>query len=99
MEEGRLALRAHGHDASGDGDGRPIVAHGVVVAGQRLGGAVAPLVPVREGRYTLGLERRTLLAASGLDERAVVVALPAVGGHAAFPPERLRYAWMNACRP
>ncbi len=98
MEEGRLALRAHAHDAPGDGDGRPIVAHGVVVGGQHLGGGVAPLVPVGEGRYALGLERRALLAAGGLDERAVVVALAPVGAHAALPPKRLRYAWMKASR-
>src|SRR5204863_2850277 len=93
-------------DPAGDGHPRTMLSHGVLVSVQRLRGGVRPLVPVGEGGYPSGLERGAVLSARHLHERpllpartsALVRAHALAAAHAALPPNRLRYAWMNSSR-
>ncbi len=80
-----LALRAERDHPPGDRHLGPLLPHRVVVGGQRLGGRVAPVEPVGEGRHAQPLELRPLLAPRRLD------VAPLVGrAHAALLPKRLR---------
>ena len=99
VQEGRLPLRPHRGDPAGDRDAGPVFAHRVVVGGERFGSGMGALVAVGERGDPRRLQRRTLLAPCRLDERALLIALVAPApAHAALPPNRLRYAWMNPSR-
>ena len=88
-----LALRAERHEPAGDGDRGAVLAHGVIVRRERLGGGVGAREAIGEGRDAHRLQGRALLPPRRLD-----VGRFSAAGHAALLPKRLRYAWMNSSR-
>ena len=77
----------------GDGDRGPVVAHRVIVRGQRLARRCGcGRTGRRTARRPAPRAAAQLVAPRRLDERALVA------GHAALPPNRLRYASMNSSR-